>query len=218
MRPGDYHDDAGVQDPISKSAMVDLYQKARPTIKTGDIVLFSGRGFISWGIEKFTKSPWSHIGMVIKDDVWDIVHLWESTTLANVDDADAGKCVSGCMTTNLSSRVLDFKGKVVLRPILVPFTDADISLLAQMRKTFIGKPYEKNKLVLLRAALGWIGHSEDLTSIFCSELVAEALQVIGRDTKGPPADSYIPSDFASTGSRFPEMAVQFGPDVVLREG
>ncbi len=35
------------------------------TLRTGDLLLFSGRGFTSDVIRVFTRSPWSHIGMVL---------------------------------------------------------------------------------------------------------------------------------------------------------
>ena len=42
------------------------YQDIRSQLKTGDILLFSGKGGISEGIKFFTLSKWSHVGMVYK--------------------------------------------------------------------------------------------------------------------------------------------------------
>lgn len=39
------------------------------TIRTGDILLFSGSGLISSGIKMFTKSSWNHVGMACWCDI-----------------------------------------------------------------------------------------------------------------------------------------------------
>lgn len=51
------------------------YDSRRDKIKTGDIVLFSGEGRISTGIKWFTKSRWSHVGMVLNLEQYDSVML-----------------------------------------------------------------------------------------------------------------------------------------------
>lgn len=33
-------------------------------MKTGDLVLFRGRGFIAWAIRAWTRSPWAHAGVL----------------------------------------------------------------------------------------------------------------------------------------------------------
>jgi hypothetical protein len=61
-------------------------------------------------------------------------------------------------------------------------------------------PYEKNKLSMLKAVLTCVGNKSDLSSLFCSELVAEALKEMGLIDGNP--SNYIPSDFSSE-TRFP---------------
>lgn len=41
-------------------------------------------------------------------------------------------------------------------------------------------------------------NAEDLSNMFCSELVAEAYQQIGLLADGLPSNEYVPGDFAST--------------------
>ena len=68
------------------------------------------------------------------------------------------------------------------------------------------RPYEKSILELVRAA--WDGpfgrNEENLDSIFCSELIAEAYQAMGLlqcDTKGgAPSNEYTPKYFAEEGN------------------
>jgi hypothetical protein len=65
----------------------------------------------------------------------------------------------------------------------------------------LNRPYEKDKLELIKAAYdGPLGHNEeDLSSLFCSELVAEAYQKMGllrEPPKGLPSNEYTPKDFS----------------------
>jgi hypothetical protein len=39
------------------------YTNARPAIKSGDLILWEGRGFAARVVQWFTKSRWSHIGV-----------------------------------------------------------------------------------------------------------------------------------------------------------
>ena len=56
------------------------YKDIRSELKTGDIVLFSGKYPISWLIRTVTGKEWSHVGMVLNDmSGVGHVELWEST-------------------------------------------------------------------------------------------------------------------------------------------
>ena len=76
------------------------YGNIRPTLETGDIVLFSGKGGISTGIKWITNSKWSHVGMVLKLTQFDAVLIWESTTLSDIKDIESGKFLSFPYTCN----------------------------------------------------------------------------------------------------------------------
>jgi hypothetical protein len=54
------------------------YELIRSEIKTGDILLCSGNGLFSQLIQDFTNSEWSHIGMLIKFPILDILMVAES--------------------------------------------------------------------------------------------------------------------------------------------
>lgn len=47
--------------------------------KTGDLVLFAGSGRCRSLIKRFTRSKWSHIGMVLHLDAYPYPLLFEST-------------------------------------------------------------------------------------------------------------------------------------------
>ena len=46
--------------------MTDVQDLNLLSLETGDVLLFSGRGPVSAVIRVFTRSPWSHIGLVVR--------------------------------------------------------------------------------------------------------------------------------------------------------
>ncbi len=198
------------------------YEKIRDKLKTGDIILFSGKGGISDGIKLFTCSKWSHVGMVYKlNDSLDTrgsVFCWESTTLSNIEDADSGKLTKGVQRVELSERLekcFSNGYEICIRQLSKPLDGDMIRKLNDFRHEVSGRPYEKNKLELLKAAYdGVLGkNKEDLSSLFCSELVAEAYQRMGLLTEDLPSNEYTPKDFSSER----HLNLQLGYQLLERE-
>lgn len=176
------------------------YSLIRGKLETGDLVFFSGYGFTSEIIKKATGSEWSHVGMVIVVDLLDLVLLWESTTLSNLDNLQTGEPTKGVQIVPLSMRTKTYDGYYGFRRLGLP---AKIGLyhlertLKTLRRELDGKPYEKSSLELLRSSFSGIGSPSrsDLSSIFCSELVAEALirlEVLPKSS----SNSYDPGELA----------------------
>ncbi len=181
------------------------YEDIRSQLKTGDILLFSGKGGISDGIKLFTLSKYSHVGMVYKfEDPLDSkgsVFCWESTTLSDIKDADTGKLTQGVQRVELSERLERCFAKgyeISVRRLNTTLTDTMIKALNQFRHDVSGRPYEKSKIELIKAAYDGIfgENKEDLSSLFCSELVAEAYQKMGLLTEDKPSNEYTPKDFS----------------------
>lgn len=181
------------------------YRMLRNQLKTGDILLFSGKSGISEGIKFFTLSKWSHVAMVYKFqdplDSFGSIFCWESTTLSDVADAETGKLTMGVQRVELSERLERCFAKgyeVSVRQLSRPLTDKMLVDLNQFRTEVSGRPYEKHKLELIKAAYdGIFGHNkEDLSSLFCSELIAESYQKMGLLSEAVPSSEYTPKDFS----------------------
>lgn len=77
--------------------------------------------------------------------------------------------------------------------------------MLRLRKEWRGKKYEKNTIQLCLSAISpnnkylsiFQNTHEDLSSIFCSELVAAAYQRMGIIKKDHPSHTYTPDDFSS---------------------
>jgi hypothetical protein len=67
------------------------YENIRSTLKTGDLVFCSGNYLFSRLIQRFTKSLWSHVGMVYYDTVLDRMLILESEKLYGVRFAPLSK-------------------------------------------------------------------------------------------------------------------------------
>lgn len=178
------------------------YDILRPDMKTGDCVLFSGKGRISEAIKWFSCGKYSHVGVLVVIQEYDLVALWESTTLSNVRDLESGQYRKGVQLVDFSRRLRHYSGTVAYRPLREPLSPWKIEATADLRHRLKGRPYETDKIELVRSAYdGWLGDNveEALWSIFCSELVAEFYQatthLIGPPT-GFPSNEYTPSDFS----------------------
>ncbi len=180
-----------------KNCKKQKYDDIREDLCTGDIVLFAGKGIISKVIQWFTKSPYSHIGLVLVDVRWDMVLLWESTTLSKIKTV-FGKVKQGVALRPLSMAIENYKGDVVIRKLDRILSRQQKAVLVRLRQEFKNKKYEESKWQLFKSAYDFIGgkNKRDTSSLFCSELVAEAYQQMGLLSFDVPSNEYTPADFA----------------------
>lgn len=171
----------------------------RAKLRTGDVILFSGKGGISAGIKWATLSRWSHAGMIVVLPEYDFVTVWESTTLSSLIDLDTKVPRKGVQLVPLSSRLEGYGGEIAVRQLEdVTFDIEDVKQLMELRRELAGRDYEQDKIELIKAAYdGPLGrNAEDLSSLFCSELVAEAYQRLGLISADKPSNEYTPADFS----------------------
>ena len=134
------------------------YDSIRDTLKTGDIVIFSGKSAISNFIKLFSGGKWSHVGMVLRvKELDDAVLLWESTTLSNVVDVETQSAAKGVQLVPMSQRVASYDGEIAVRALNKGVSAKMQRALAECRKALSRKPYEAGEMELLRAAYDGIG-------------------------------------------------------------
>jgi hypothetical protein len=206
-----------------RSTITSAYDAARSRMQTGDVVLFSGKGGLSQAIKWFTDSGWSHVGMVFRlelDPPNDLVMLWESTSLSDLADYESGRPTKGVQLVVLSERVKRYKGGIAIRHLSVTRTPAMKAALAELRQEFRGRAYERGEMELIKAAYdGEFGENrEDLSSLFCSELVAAAYGSMGLLPAKPAANEYTPRDFSAKAKRALPLSggARLGPEVWLK--
>lgn len=181
----------------------------------GDIVLFRTRRITSRIQRAVVRSGgFDHLGIVVlcntcDDDNCCSPELKQARAAAGVPpwhtlEADS----SGVSLFRFTPHCLGaYKGIVAIRHLHLDKEDFPPERLREMSQTlnsFVtemqGRPYEQNIFQLIRAA-NWFGHNqeEDLSSVFCSELVAAAYNRMGllERPHQRPSNAYIPGDFAS---------------------
>ena len=168
------------------------------SLRTGDLLLFSGRGFTSEVIRVFTRSPWSHIGMVVHLPGNPDPLVLESTTLSESSDVTLGCPVAGVALVPLADKLRDYPGTVALRrrhgP---PLSDRQQQLLARMVKRLLHRPYKNYVLCNALDVLTGFTRKPDQRGWFCSELVAELYRRLGWLPRQTRASSLVPGHFGS---------------------
>ena len=115
--------------------------------------------------------------MLLNIPEYDYLPMWESTTLSIIPDLETNMPRKSVQVVPLSDRVQQYSGDISVRQLKGPDLPADsLERLMAFRKELRGRNYERSKLKLLKAAYDgtFSQNREDLSSIFCSELVAEA--------------------------------------------
>ena len=136
--------------------------------------------------------------------------VWEaSTNKAGLVDVESGKVARGVELLPLRHKIFSgWYNRVAVRR-LVDITDEQreqmYEKMLEIRKELQGRPYEKDTIELILSAidvqerfLSFLRNThEDLSSLFCSELVAAAYQRMGLVGTEKLSNEYTPDDFSS---------------------
>lgn len=175
-------------------------------LQTGDILLFSG--LISWNnpitwvdkcVEFFTGTPYSHIGMILKDPTWinesmTGLYLWESNYEGTPDPQD-NKVKLGVQVTPLEQILLERHQKIYVRR-LINNDKLSIPVLEKIHKIVYEKPYDFNPIDWLAAYLRIDVVGIKSSRFFCSALVACIYCEAGIISKNTNWTIVRPSDFS----------------------
>lgn len=187
-----------------------LYTDIRAELKTGDLVLFVGKG--AWAdFIKRMSGPYCHVAMIVEDMTGGL-GVWESTK----NKRSGG--IWGVQWSPLSARLAEEAAPVYVRRTSRVMSPVELGLLWNARQEFDGTPYEKMYLSLLVAAQAGAGWAHEATdSVFCSELIAAVYHRLGwLDKAAGPSSGYTPTDF-STKTRTPLalIGVELGDEIQI---
>ncbi|KAF0807516.1 hypothetical protein A167_02848 [Alcanivorax sp. S71-1-4] len=185
------------------------------TLRTGDLLLFAGRGPISDTIRFFTRSHWSHIGMVVRLPEHDTPLILESTTLSESADIHVGAPVAGVGLVPIMKRIEEYDGDIALRQRLgEPLTDAQQRMVARIARRLHQRPYKNYVLTLARDTVTGFRRRPDFSGMFCSELVAEIYRRLGWLAREQRPSLLVPGHFGS--ERMTLRQGSLAPPVLLR--
>jgi len=153
-------------------------------LSAGDIVLCSNRTVLTATVHLSTRSQWDHVAMVVKRRDRKGLRLFEAT-------------MEGVETYLLNSALKFYRenSKVAIRRIMVDRSEEFMEGLFDFVDEVVGRPYKQDWIQLVRAAYN-ANESDDLSSIFCSQLIAAAYQRLGMIDPDLPSNNFVPSDFA----------------------
>ena len=172
------------------------YNQIRNTLKTGDVIAFGGQGYISAAIKFVTNCNVSHVGIVLQTSTshknFNVVQLMESTTLEG-DGKPAGVNIR-----RLSTKLTNYHGNVWALPLAnnvrKQFNDsAFLSFMFSQQ----GKPYDAPQAIGSALDRIFSDNAQDLSKLFCSELVCAGLTSAGIPNLPANASEQTPRDIIS---------------------
>lgn len=208
---------------VSDTVLTDLapqsYAAARPLLRTGDLVLCSGSAIFSKAIRWATRSPWSHIGMVVRLPELDRVMILESVEKYGVRAAALSRMVSGD-----GHHRKPYPGPVVIarhaafeaRARADPQRLSNMGVFAADR---LGAPFSSGEIVkvMTRVALGGLGINLPRILLpsdefICSEYVAQCYRRMDIAIPWDGLGFIAPADFAA--DPLVEAVARLRPDPV----
>lgn len=164
-----------------------LYLDARPKMKAGDVIAFSGKGHFSEIIKWATRAPVSHVGVILQSQML-IDGDSQSGMFNQIIESTSLNGFSGVSISRLSDRLDTYDGEIWWLPLSQNVSDNMDKikfydfLIHQERKEYDMPQAVKSALDALDKipVLGKPTHNiEDFSRFFCSELVTAGLEAAG---------------------------------------
>ena len=160
-------------------------------LQTGDIILFQGRTFLSYLLEYFGRSPYSHVGMIVRNpsflnpELEDGIYLLESGWNP-IPDVETGKTKMGVQLHFLEDILKECQPNTVyVRKVECHRDHVFYETLQTIHQTVQNQPYDLNPwdwlMGLLNQTLPLEPSYQRTDRFWCSALLAyifEKLQLI----------------------------------------
>lgn len=152
-----------------KQIPVIQYDKIRDFVKTGDIVFCSGGYLFSKIIQRLTKSTWSHVGVVYKDEELGRVLLLEAEPFVGIRLIPLSKYLR-----DYKGKKRPYKGKIFICKMTVAVEKPIFNKGISFGLDELTRPYDNWEIfrIMLRI-LFKAGKRERNRSYICSELVRD---------------------------------------------
>jgi uncharacterized protein YycO len=160
------------------------YKKIRPYLKTGQIIFFSGSYLFSGIIRKLTKSVFSHVAIIYKDEQLDRVMILEAEPYIGIRLIPFSKYINDYKDGR------PYKGQIVVSNFMYELTQDQKNEAISFGLDELSRPYDNWEIfrIMLRI-LFRIGKKERNRDYICSELVRSCYAKAGYLFK--MNDSYV---------------------------
>jgi hypothetical protein len=178
--------------PLTKAQIrllpVTPYEDLRAELRSGDLVFCSGSYLFSGLIQKFTRSVWSHVGVVYVDEQLDRVFVLESETGIGVRLVPVSKYLR-----DYHGRRKPYRGEIVVARVAPGLDDQQVKKAVSRGMDLLTKPYDNFEIlrIAVRIALRISRGARDRKYI-CSELADECFRAAG--VRFRRSDNYISPD------------------------
>ena len=144
----------------------------RDQLQTGDIVFCSGTYFFSKSIQWFTKSVWSHVGIIYRDDNLLRIFVLESETAIGVRLVPLSKYLR-----DYHGRNKPYKGRIVIGRIAPAADGEKVKKVISFGMDELTRPYDNWEIMRIAMRILFRrGRKDRDRKYICSELVYEAFR------------------------------------------
>lgn len=176
------------------------------------IGLFAGDDIASGFIRKVTDSSWSHVSLILIDQL-NSRYCFEST--GSYDEIMYRGMLPQVQISPWATALQNYSGVVAQREFTLSIRkENNPETVGKMVRSLIGVSYETN-LISLIEAIKSKNKKADISSLFCSELVAMVLQNLGYLENTKLSNNYLPRDFSTEVHSFLNGAI-VGDEVLLK--
>lgn len=144
------------------------YDKIRPYLKTGQIVFCSGSYLFSGIIQRLTKSVWSHVGIIYKDEELGRVLLLEAEPYIGIRLIPLSKYLKDYKNGR------PYKGQMVITDLKVDLTPDEHARTISFGLDELSRPYDNWEIIrIMLRILFKKGKRTKNRDYICSELVRD---------------------------------------------
>ena len=165
--------------PLTKKELKELpvinYEKVRDHLKTGHIFFTSGSYAFSGIIQRLTKSVWSHVAIIYKDEELGRVLVLEAEPRIGIRLIPISKYIR-----DYNGKKRPYKGQIVLAKLNVEVEKEKFNRGISFGLDALTRPYDNWEIIrIMLRILFRKGKREKNRSYICSELVRDAFAKAG---------------------------------------
>ncbi len=154
-----------------KEMPVISYEKIRAHLKTGDIFFSSGSYLFSGIIQKLTKSTWSHVAVVYKDEELGRVLVLEAEPYIGIRLIPLSKYLH-----DYKGKKRPYKGQIAIAKLNIEIPKENLNKGISFGLDELTRPYDNFEIVrIMMRILFHISRRERNRNYICSELVRDVL-------------------------------------------